>query len=578
MKKLINISGIFLIFLFIFLSPFNALAQNIPPGQDTSANASRFQSELERRKAALQSKAVKAPEIEVKEKKEEAPQAPGASFVLNDIKITGTTILKPEDFLPIYQKYIGKEVTFKEVNGIADQIKAKYKEKGFLTTTVYVPEQQILGGVIEIRVLEGKMGKLIIEGNKWFTKDIIEKYFHTKKNEILNINTLQRDLLRLNQNPDLEVKAVIEPGEEPQTSNIVLKVKDKFPYHGGGGVDNQGTRLTGNYRVSESFRSSNLTANNDFLFFNATESADSSGDFVTYMVPIDTHGTKFGFDFSYFSSKLGKEFRDFDIVGNTLDFVPHMTGEIYLSEVLQISADGGLNIKSNKKYQHGATTADDELRIPYYKMNISGVDSFLGGGQTTFSPEVDFGTDGDFLGAGPEHEAKATRPGSEGYYFKYVQTLQRVQRMPWESYMLLRSQFQGASHTLPSSEEMQLGGESSIRGYPEGDYLADIGATLNMDWIFPLYLIPKEYKLPFSNTPLRNQIQPVIFMDLGGGGLKNTLPGEREYKFLMGVGGGVRINLYDNFNARIEFAQAIGASPTPDSGSSNFHISINFEI
>ena len=126
---------------------------------------------------------------DLKEKKKEAPQAPGASFVLNEIKITGTTLFRQEDFLPIYQKYIGKEVTFKEVNDIADQIKTKYKEKGFLTTNVYLPEQQILGGVIEIRVVEGKMGRLIIEGNKWFTKNIIEKYFHTKK-------LLQRRLLK----------------------------------------------------------------------------------------------------------------------------------------------------------------------------------------------------------------------------------------------------------------------------------------------------------------------------------------------------------------------------------------------
>ena len=442
---------------------------------------------------------------------------------------------------------------------------------------MYLPEQQILGGAIEIRVVEGKMGKLIIEGNKWFTKEIIEKYFHIKKNELLNVNTLQRDIIRLNQNPDIEVKTVISPGEEPQTSDIVLKVKDKFPYHIGGGADDQGTRLTGKYRASESFRSSNFTANNDFVFFNSTESADSSGDFVTYMVPIDTYGTKLGFDFSYFTSKIGREFRDFDIAGNTLDFIPHMTTEIYLTEVLQVSADAGLNIKSVKKLTGPDVTNDDELRIPYFKMDMSRIDSFLGGGQTTFSPEVDFGT-GGFLGASSENQTKAARIGTDGYYFKYIQTLRRVQRMPWESYALLRSQFQATSHTLPSSEQFQLGGESSIRGYPEGDYVCDVGANLNMDWIFPMYLIPKDYKLPYSQTPLRNQIQPVVFMDLGGGALKTKLPGERKEKFLMGVGGGLRINLYDRLNARIEFAQAIGADPTPDSGPSNFHISINFEM
>ena len=293
----------------------------------------------------MQTKGVKAPEIQIQEEKPQAAPVSSVSFILKDVKITGTTIFKPEEFAGLYQKYIDKEITFKEINEIADQIKSKYKEKGYLTTNVYIPEQQILGGVVEIRVVEGKMGRLLIEGNKWFTKEIIEKYFHTKKNEILNIKTLQTDLLRLNQNPDLEVKTVISPGQEPQTSDVTLKVQDHFPYHLGTGADNFGTRFSGDYRASVYTRSTNLTANNDFIFYNSVVSADSSGDFVTYATPIDTRGTKFAMDFSYFTSKVGREFRDFDIVGNTWEYIPHITGEIFLSETMQIFADAGLKIQ-----------------------------------------------------------------------------------------------------------------------------------------------------------------------------------------------------------------------------------------
>lgn len=578
MKKITEISIAFSAFLLVSLSPFNALAQNIPPGQQPQADASRFQGELERKKASLQTKGAKAPEIQLEEEKPSVSPVSGASFVLKDVKITGTTIFKPEEFAPLYKKYIDKEVTFKEINEIVDQVKVKYKEKGYLTTNAYIPEQQILGGVIEIRVLEGKMGKLLIEGNKWFTKHLIEKYFHAKKNGILNIQTLQRDLLRLNQNPDLEVRAVISPGQEPQTSDITLKITDHFPYHVGGGADDMGTRFSGHYRASVFGRSTNFTSNNDFIFFDSVVSADSSGDFMSYVVPIDTRGTKFGFDLSYFTSKIGREFRDFDIVGNTWNYTPHMTGEIYLSESLQISADAGLKIESVKKFIHADIANQEQLRIPYFKLDITRTDSFLGGGQTSFSPEVQFGTGGGFLGASSEDNPKASRPGTDGYYFKYLHSLRRIQRMPWESYILMRHQFQAVSHTLPASEQFQLGGMNSVRGYPEGDYICDTGATLNLDWVFPLYLLPKEYKLPFDPTPLRNEIQPVIFMDLGGGVLKKTQPGERTSKFLMGVGGGLRINLYNKLSARIEFAQAIGADPTPDSGPSTFHLSVNCEI
>ena len=99
-----------------------------------------------------------------------------------------------------------------------------------------------------------------------------------------------------------------------------------------------------------------------------------------------------------------------------------------------------------------------------------------------------------------------------------------------------------------------------------------------MDWIFPFYPLPKEYKLPYDETPLRSEIQPVIFMDLGGGNIERKMVGEKGYKFLMGLGGGLRLNFYNKFNARIEFAQAIGATPTANSGPSTFHLTVNFEI
>lgn len=575
-KTAITISSTAFLFLSLLFA-VNANAQNIPPGQEPAAGASRFQDEAERRKAAVQSKGVKAPEIEMEEKAVSAPEVSGVTFVLKEVRITGMTLFKPEEFTPAYRKYIDKEVTFKDINDIADIVRSKYKAKGYLTTNIYVPEQEIAGGVVEIKVVEGRMGNLMIEGNKWFTKNIIAKYFHAKKNEILNIKTFQRDILRLNQNPDLQVRAVIGPGKEPQTSDITLKVEDKFPYHVGAGTDDMGTRLTGKYRTSVSARSSNLTGNNEFVFFNAVVSRYSAGQFVTCDIPIDTYGTKFGFDCSYFTSKIGREFKDYDIVGNTLNFIPHMTGEIYLSERLQITADLGLNIKSVKKYNHADITNDDELRMPFYRMDITYMDTLFGGGQTTFSPEIIFGTR-DFLGASPRDNMKTSRISNGGYFFKYDHNIRRIQRMPWESYAVMRSQFQATTHSLPSSEQFQIGGMNTVRGYPEGDYLSDIGASLSTDWIFPMYLIPKEYKLPYAKAPLRNQIQPVVFFDMGGGYITDKLTYEKGYKFLMGVGGGLRINLYDKFSARIEFAQAIGATPTANSGPSTFHLSVNFEV
>ena len=71
-----------------------------------------------------------------------------------------------EYFSFAYQPYLNKQVTFNDIKDITAKIKAKYKEKGYLTTAAFLPEQEIKDGRIEIKVIEGKMGKLSIEGNK----------------------------------------------------------------------------------------------------------------------------------------------------------------------------------------------------------------------------------------------------------------------------------------------------------------------------------------------------------------------------------------------------------------------------
>ena len=231
-----------------FLTPKLTLAQ-VPPGSDIGAQGQRFSKESKETQKNLQQKEVTPPKIKVEEPKSQAiPE--GVSFTLKEVTVTGSTIFKPEVFTPIYSPYLGKTVTYKDLEEIMTKIMAKYKALGYLTTTAYLPEQDITGGKVEIKIIEGKMGDLSVEGNKYFKTALIKDYIHVKKNELLNINTLQRDILRINKNPDLELGTVISAGKEPETSDITLKATESFPYHFGVGWDTLGTRLIGKDRKS----------------------------------------------------------------------------------------------------------------------------------------------------------------------------------------------------------------------------------------------------------------------------------------------------------------------------------------
>jgi len=569
-------SIILLVSVLIFL-PFYVLAQDVSPGEQPSAQGSRFKSESEQDKKRTEKKKAKAPPIEIEKEKERPVPARGITFVLKNVKITGSTIFKPDDLFFAYKNYIGKQVAFNELDEIASAIRSLYKKKGYFTSDAYIPEQDIAQGEVEVRVSEGKLGELKIEGNKWFSRPLLEKYIHIKKDGILNILALQKDLLRLDQNPDLDLSAVLSAGKEPASTDIVLKVKDSFPYHAGSSFDNQGTRLVGKYRNSLVFRSTNFAGRNDSIVVNMLKSETSLGEFFSYTVPLGTRGTRLGFDFTNFYLRMGSEYKDADITGTTQIFTPHIYSEISLSQDFQAYSDLGMDIKSIKKKSGGDTVTNDQIRLPYLAFDFAMIDSFLSGGQTIFSPRFSFSLD-DCLGASSRHHPSASRPDTGGYFFKYEQALRRIQRAPGGSFISVRSQCLIGSRTLPSSEQLQLGGANSVRGYPEGEYLADIGVILNVEWMFPGYFFSKGYKLPHADMALRDQFQPVIFLDIGEGKLKKVGAEEKQRSSLVGAGAGIRFQFNKNFFLRLDWAQRLGDKPASDKERSNFYITCQLEI
>jgi hypothetical protein len=104
-----------------------------------------------------------------------------------------------------------------------------------------------------------------------------------------------------------------------------------------------------------------------------------------------------------------------------------------------------------------------------------------------------------------------------------------------------------------------------------------MGGTLSFEWLFPSYFIPPSWKLARSKVPLRHQIEPIVFLDMGAGRLKTVLPGEERDKFLMGIGGGFRVRLYDNVFVRCEWAGHVGDDPVHGDGPSTFRFAFQTE-
>ncbi len=566
MKKILTVLTVGALMGVFFKDAFAAPSvPPVPSGQDLTAQAERFRQEYSIEKRSREKQITKA--LVEAEEKENAAIAPGVSFVLKGIHVTGITIFDPKKLDFIWKLYVGKKVNFIDLNNIVKLVNRVYADLGYLTMKAYLPPQDITNGEVEIRIVEGKRGDLKVQGNYWFSNPSIAKYFHTYRGEVMDMGDIEKDMTRLNENKDLNVVSVLSPGQEPETVDVTLKAREIFPYHVSIGTDNEGSRLSGRYRRLVGLSASNLTGNEDNFSFNGAFTDLSSGYYASYQAPVGTHGTKLGLDVGYFQGKLGDEYKPFDIVNYTAFYDPNASFELYLSENAQVNLRSGIKIEHVNKKESGVTITDEYLRLPYLALDAVRTDSM---GQTTFSPELSFSAPG-FLGGSRHGNALSSRPGVDGFFAKYDQYLNRTQRMPWGSYAQIRTQVQFASHALPTSEQLQLGGANSVRGYPEGDYLADTGWDLQTEWYFPSYFIPAKWQLRGSD--LRHGIEPFIFYDMGGGNMREVGSGELKSQFLVGVGAGLMIRIGNNMYLKVEWGVPRGDKPVRGTGPSTFDVS-----
>ena len=91
-----------------------------------------------------------------------------------------------------------------------------------------MPPQHVENGDITIRVLEGRIARVLVEGNHTYTKrQLTAPFARLTQEPVAYRPDLEHALLVLNRLPNLEVTAVVRKGVEPDTVDVVLQVKDR---------------------------------------------------------------------------------------------------------------------------------------------------------------------------------------------------------------------------------------------------------------------------------------------------------------------------------------------------------------
>jgi hemolysin activation/secretion protein len=162
-------------------------------------------------------------------------------------------------------------------------------------------------------------------------------------------------------------------------------------------------------------------------------------------------------------------------------------------------------------------------------------------------------------------DTASSRAGGGGQFTKFPGYLFRLQKLPWETSFLWKNIAQYSNNALVSSEQFQIGGPISVRGYPVAEYVGDKGFYSSPELSLPIYGLNKDWKVPQNQESWYDTTRIVLFYDWATARLNRVGTGEKKDHTIRGWGYGLRFNLRDNLTFRVEVGYPLG-KPSPSDG------------
>ena len=436
---------------------------------------------------------------------------PGLRLRVNAFRISGNTLIPEQELLPLLKSYVDRELELAQLEQAAQVVTLYYRGKGFFLAQAYLPEQTVKGGVIEIAVLEGRLGEIRINRapgvrvQESLARGIIER--STRPGDVVTQSAIERGLLLLNDLPGTAVEGALEAGTVVGTTDLTVDLNTVRVFSGYAAVDNYGSRFSGENRLSTNVAIANALGMGDQLSVGgsvATASLLQSAS-VAYSLPVNYSGTRLGVGYSSLNYRLGQQFAPLLARGSADVGSANLQHPFIRSRTLNLYGRLGYERKLLQDRQEATAFVNDRVLTNWSAgLSTDGRDSFWGGG-------LNYGglvfTRGDVRLDTPAIAAADASPGGRGISGSSTVTTFMASRAqavsgPLSAFASIRGQL--ASKNLDSAEKFSLGGPFGVRAYPASEAAADEG-----------YVVNAELRWDITAAGQRNSLTVAGFYDYG---------------------------------------------------------------
>ena len=221
------------------------------------------------------------------------------AFALHAVSVVGASAISQEAIAQTYQSYLGKRVSQADLAVVTEAITQLYRAAGYHLSRAIIPPQDVQGGRIAIKVIEGSIAELVINGDdsgRFGLRTLLDPIRAERPSRLA---TLERHLLLANERSGVRVvdTALEEIGTATGTFRLVVFVKT-WQVYSAFGIDNLGSSSVGPWQTYATGAFNSYLAPGDSVTLDLstipTDPRQLAFSRLSYDVPVGSDGFRLG--------------------------------------------------------------------------------------------------------------------------------------------------------------------------------------------------------------------------------------------------------------------------------------------
>jgi hemolysin activation/secretion protein len=512
----------------VLLAAHPAAAQNQPePDRSDPAVLERENEQREREQAPQPRVTLEAPE---------RPTAGGqnGAVVAGAIRVQGAVRLPASAFAREIESFLGRPLEQRDLVQLATAVANVARRAGYGLATAWVPAQDVVNGVLVVRIDEGRIDEVRAQGPG--AQMVEQRLASVAGGKPVRTEELERELMLAGDMAGFwvgEARLVRERGRN------ILAVRTR--YEGVQvriNIDNWGSETVGPVRAWGEAAVRGLAQRGDELSLGIATTPFEPGTFqlieAHYRLPLGGRGTTLAVGGYYGRTDVEADGASAGFTGDSWELEIEASHALVRSRARSLWLTGRFELRDSELERGGTRVRDD--RIASATASLYGYDRFAGG---RLRGRISVVQGLDLFDATRPGDPLASRADASGVFTKAEAWLEYRRSLGGGFSTQIAARAQVADGPLLSSEEMGLGGPDFLRAFDYREQSGDEGIAGSIELRFDIRNI----------SQIVENVQLYSYADAGQ--VTNVGPNGRSGS-LASAGGGVRFSLDDGWEAGVE--------------------------